>query len=335
MKRFGTAWLTTNRNCNNNCSWCYAKNTLGTKAIMDLEQTKVAVDELKRRGVKKIVLIGGEPTIYPHFFELSKYIAESGIQVSVASNGRKFANMEFVTKTKEAGISGVDISIKAITEEEYHANTHAYGLKEMLEGYHNLKSAGVHVSTSYVIVDDYKKHFDDFVSFLEREQITSVFIQFVKPTLSLETTYEIMPLDKMGKFVTYVYERLSKTNIDYTLEISFPICLIDEDIWDKLLKENRISNCCHVPRGSGINIDESFRVLPCNHFAEFPFAETPIDFADQTALDKLYATTAVKEFRATARMYPAKKCQTCDKWNICGGGCFTRWLTEDPNTYIK
>ena len=47
-----------------------------------------------------------------------------------------------------------------------------------------------------------------------------------------------MPLDKMGKFVTYIYERLSKTNIDYTLEISFPICLVEEDVWDNLLKEN-------------------------------------------------------------------------------------------------
>lgn len=335
MKRFGIAWLTTNRNCNNNCSWCYAKNTLGTKAMMDLETAKLAVDELKRRGVKKIVLIGGEPTIYPHFFELAQYIAESEIQVSVASNGRKFANIEFAQKAKEAGIEGVDISIKATSEEEYYANAHARGLGEMIAGYHNLKAVGVHVSTSYVVVDDDKKHFDEFVDFLEKEGISSVFVQFVKPTLSLNETYEIMPLDKMGKFVTYIYERLSKTNIDYTLEISFPICLVEEDVWDNLLKENRISNCCHVPRGSGINIDEAFRVLPCNHFAEFPFSDTPVDFSDETALDSLYETEAVKEFRKTARMYPAQKCETCDKWNICGGGCLTRWLTEDPNSYIK
>ena len=335
MKTFTTAWLTTNRNCNNNCSWCYAKNTLSSKARMDFEKAKMAVDELKRRCVKKIVLIGGEPTIYPNFCELVDYIKKQGIHVSVASNGRKFADMDFAKAVQNTGIHGVDISIKATSEEEYYASTHAHGLKEMVQGYHNLKELGVHVSTSYVVVSDDENKFDEFVSFLEREGIESVFIQFVKPTLSVNGTEPIMPLDKMGKFVTYIYNRMKSSNVKYGLEISFPICLIDDNIWEQLVAEQLVSNCCHVPRGTGINLDEAFRVLPCNHFAEFPFEDKPIDFSDSEHLDKLYESDAVKAFRNLARTYPAEKCVTCERWNICGGGCFTRWLCEDARTYIK
>ena len=335
MKKFKTAWLTTNRNCNNNCSWCYAKNTLSSKARMDFEKAKLAVDELKKRDVRKIVLIGGEPTIYPNFCELVEYISKQNIDVSVASNGRKFANMEFAKAVQAAGIHGVDISIKATNDDEYYVSTHAHGLREMVQGYHNLKELGIRVSTSYVVVSDDAQKFDELVNFLEREGIESVFIQFVKPTLSMNGTEPIMPLDKMGKFVKYIYTRMKTSSVKYGLEISFPICLIDDDIWEQLVNERLVSNCCHVPRGTGINFDESFRVLPCNHFAEFPFDDKPIDFNEPRMLDELYESAAVQEFRNLARTYPAEKCMTCDRWDICGGGCFTRWLCEDARTYIK
>ncbi|MBE5821367.1 MAG: radical SAM protein [Clostridiales bacterium] len=335
MKNFGVAWLTTNRNCNNNCSWCYARNQLSSKCKMDIEMAKMAVDKLKMRGVRKIVLIGGEPTIYPNFIELVKYIHVKDIKVVVASNGRIFKNIEFAQKAKEAGIDSVDISIKATDKKTYIDNTCADGFQEMIDGYHNLKKVGIKVTASYVIVNDSTEEFDKLIYFLEKENFTSISLQFVKPCLSLEEKDSIMSVDKMGKFVTYIYNRMKQTNINYGIEVSFPICMIEEEIWDKLVIENRISNCCHVPKGIGINFDENFKIIPCNHFAEFPFSEIPVDFNKENSIEEIMESEVVKEFRNIARSYPTVKCQTCDKWNICGGGCFTRWLTEDPNVYIK
>ena len=334
MKNFNVAWLTTNRTCNNHCNWCYAKNSLANTTIMDFSKAKIAVDELKRRGVKKIILIGGEPTIYNHFFEIISYIHQRNIKVRVASNGRMFKDISFAEKAKAAGLDGVNISIKATDEESYYANTNAYGLKEMLEGYHNLKNVGVKTSVSYVVVSDNQNEFDKLICFLEKENISSISIQFVKPVLSLDKKEHIMSLDDMGKFVEYIYRRMEETNIKYGIEISFPICLINETIFEKLVKGKHVSNCCHVPKGNGINFDETFKVMPCNHFNEFPFSD-PIDLNNEKALDELMDTEIVKEFRKKARSYPTEKCKKCDKWNICGGGCFTRWLMDDPNKYIK
>ncbi|MBR1653942.1 MAG: radical SAM protein [Clostridia bacterium] len=334
MKNFNVAWLTTNRTCNNKCNWCYAKNSLSKTTIMDFAKAKMAVDELKRRGVKRIVLIGGEPTIYTNFFELITYIHENNIKVRIASNGRLFKDISFAQRVKDAGVDGIDISIKATDEDSYYRNTNAYGLNEMVEGYHNLKKVGVRTSASYVVVNDSKEEFDNLINFLEREKFTSISIQFVKPVLSLNQKETIMRLDDMGKFVGYIYSRMKETNIKYGIEVSFPICLIDEEIFDNLVREGRINNCCHVPKGNGINFDEDFKVIPCNHFADFPFSDA-IDFSDDNALDKLMETDIVKEFRRKARSYPTEKCIKCDKWDICGGGCFTRWLMDDPNQYIK
>lgn len=330
---FSTAWFTTNRTCNNNCKWCYAQKTLNRKNVMDIEKAKRLLNELKERNLKRVILIGGEPTIYPNFIELIKYIHENGIRVSVATNGRKFSDENFAKKVLEAGIDGIDISLKAISEEEYVENTNSKGLMEMLKGYKNLKKLGFRPTVSYVIVNNDYKKFDELVCFLERFDISPVSIQFVKPVLN--SSEKIMDLKDMGDYVEVIYNRLNETNIDYYLEISFPLCLINEGVLEKLSHENRIINCCHVPSGSGIIFDEDFKIIPCNHFAEYPFSEKPISFSERDSIEKIMESDIAKEFRRMARCYPASKCESCNLWMQCGGGCFTRWLTLDPNDYIK
>lgn len=332
---FTTAWLTTNRTCNNQCNWCYAKNSLKSKTIMDLKKAKQLVDDLKKRHVKRIILIGGEPTIYPYFIDLVQYIRKNNIRVSIATNGRKFSDILFASQALDSGINGIDISLKAITEDEYISNTGSYGLKEMIEGYNNLKKLNFNPSVSYVIVDDNHDKFDKLVSFLIKNNISDCSFQFVKPVLDLNQTEELLDLKKMGHFVEYIYNKLSSTKINYSIEVSFPLCLISKEILEKLSKENRIINCCHVPRGSGINFDENFKIIPCNHFTDFPFSESPIDFSNNKSIDEIMNSSIVKDFRKKSRCYPALKCQSCNLWSQCGGGCFTRWLTLDPNDYIK
>ena len=123
--------------------------------------------------------------------------------------------------------------------------------------------------------------------------------------------------------------------ISYSMEISFPLCLIYEEILKELIAQGKIFNCCHVPRGTGIIFDQDFKVLPCNHFAEYPFSEESIDFSDKLSIEKLWESEVVKKFRKKTQCYPTKKCQECNLWLQCGGGCFTRWLYVDPNDYIK
>lgn len=52
LTRINQAWLTTNYNCNYNCTWCYAKKA-SRKKIMNLEIFKTYVDELKKNRSEK------------------------------------------------------------------------------------------------------------------------------------------------------------------------------------------------------------------------------------------------------------------------------------------
>lgn len=329
-----SAWLTTNRSCNNNCEWCYAQNEKLRNSNMDFEKAKQTIDYLAKEGISKIVLIGGEPTIYNHFVDIIKYIRNKGICASVATNGRKFADLQFAKNTVEAGVSGINISLKATSEEDYVKYTKKTGLSEMLKGYQNLCSIGFKPVISYVIVNDNKEEFEKVINLIESNKIEDVIFQFVKPVIELKKSSEIMDIKKMGQFVNYIYKRLKDVEFNYVLEVSFPLCLIDKDILNNLINEKKILTCCHIQKGAGIIFDTDFKVLPCNHFAGFPFDNKAFDPNEDT-ISALWCSNNVKKFRQKAQCYPSKVCKSCEIWNICGGGCFTRWLYINPNDYIS
>lgn len=335
MNEIKTGWLTITRKCNNFCEWCYTQKKLNCE-IMTKEDAFSSVNKLKELGAKRIVLIGGEPTLYDGLDELIKYIVSKNIKVSIATNGRKFSDIEFAKKIIESGVSSINISLKGTSELEYVKYTKSKGLNEAIKGYNNLLGLNFkNVSLSYVIVNDDKEHFDELVDLIEKEKLKNIVFQFVKPVLEIKSKNDIVDVKKLGKFVTYIYKKMKTTTTNYCLEISFPLCSVDSNILEKMINENRIITCCHVPTGKGLILDTDLKVLPCNHFAEFPYSEEPIGkLSAQQISDFLDSDICVK-LRNTAGSYPSEICANCDKWSICGGGCFTRWFYQEPNSLIE
>lgn len=331
------AWLTTNRSCNNNCSWCYASKAKNRDNYMDFEKSKKCVDTLEKIGVKSVVLIGGEPTLYPHIFELSSYIKSKGMNVSLASNGRKFADKDFAIKAIESGIKTINISIKALSEQEYITYTNSGGFEEMIAGYHNLIDNGGHPILSYVITSNDINRIEILLNLLKERNMNKIIFQFVKPTVTEEDgNQDLMKMNEMGEMCEKLYYLLEKfPEIEYKLEVSFPLCLINKEILQKYIDSNRLTTCCHLQSGRGIIFDVDFNVLPCNHFIGFPFTKKPLLLDNEKEIEELWDSKEVNEFRNKVKCYPSDVCCSCDMWDICGGGCVTRWLYENPNEYIK
>lgn len=129
---------------------------------MNLEDIKKYVNSLSKVGVNKIILIGGEPTIYDDIVKTIKYISNKGMSVSMASNGRMFSDYRFAKKLVDSGLKTCNISIKGADEDEYLKNTNSIGFNQMVEGYKNLRKLAINVSTSYVLCDNDHKKFDKF-----------------------------------------------------------------------------------------------------------------------------------------------------------------------------
>ena len=69
IEKFNLAWLVLTYACNNRCRWCYASSNnsyLAKSKTFREERQDGTLDLLKDIGIRKITLIGGEPSIYPN-----------------------------------------------------------------------------------------------------------------------------------------------------------------------------------------------------------------------------------------------------------------------------
>lgn len=73
--------------CNLNCSFCSVKKRKRNFRI-EIDVAKKYVRDLIGRGLKAVILTGGgEPTLYPRFNELVRWVADKGLKTALITNG--------------------------------------------------------------------------------------------------------------------------------------------------------------------------------------------------------------------------------------------------------
>jgi hypothetical protein len=107
-------------NCNYSCPHCFTKSGPSVNASIDLNILKNYVDQLPPNKVEAITLVGGEPTLYPDFFEFLDYAnttrSKKGYPrtIDMISNGSWFTSPEdaykFLKRMKTSGLDNVIVS---------------------------------------------------------------------------------------------------------------------------------------------------------------------------------------------------------------------------------
>ena len=75
------------RRCNFNCVYCYAKDDLNYDNELTREEIRDLILQAKDLGARKIIVLGGEPMIYPHILEMIAFIKSEGLYVEMFTNG--------------------------------------------------------------------------------------------------------------------------------------------------------------------------------------------------------------------------------------------------------
>jgi len=68
------------------------------------------VDQIADFGVTSLAFSGGEPLMRKDFFEVARHAVESGLYVSLATNGT-LLNKERVRLTEKIGLNYVEVSL--------------------------------------------------------------------------------------------------------------------------------------------------------------------------------------------------------------------------------
>ena len=248
----------------------------------------------------------------------------------MATNGRKFEDVEFCKKAYEAGLYSINISIKGSNEEEYMMNTNSNGFLQTIKGYENDNYYGIKTSLSYVLCNTDTKKFDNFWEVVKEHHLNNILFQLYKP--SAEDEKKIISIKELSLLCKYVYDKIYKEEINFVFEMSIPLCSLDKNMLTHMILKNRIITCCHIAKGAGMIFDSDFNILPCNHFMGHPLNDTKIKLDE---LVEFWNSNNAKQFRKIIGKYPSEICSRCKKWYQCGGGCAIRWLSSNPSEAIN
>ena len=104
-------WISITGLCNNNCRFCldsHRKDRFHRKKEDIFDELKKA----REKGNTKIIISGGDPTIHPDFIEIIKKSSELGFsKIQAITNGRMFADLQFLKKAVDVGLSEITFSI--------------------------------------------------------------------------------------------------------------------------------------------------------------------------------------------------------------------------------
>lgn len=108
-------WLEVNliEKCNGSCAWCIEKNGYHPK---EHAPWWVIASKALSSGKTNIILLGGEPTLYPSLQEIIQVIYSAGRKVWITTNGEKLSPSFVLSKL--SGITGINISVHSFDLEQ-------------------------------------------------------------------------------------------------------------------------------------------------------------------------------------------------------------------------
>lgn len=96
------------RQCNMKCIYCNINSAI--RKDLTLDEWKKAVDIIKNLGAKEIVILGGEPTLYPYIVELVEYISKDAkLTCNLTTNA--FGNFDLVKQLLDNGLNSLGVSV--------------------------------------------------------------------------------------------------------------------------------------------------------------------------------------------------------------------------------
>ena len=330
------AWITVNRNCNMRCKWCYAKGSEYC-GEMSLEFAKKLAVLIYDCGIKKLILIGGEPTLWSHLFNFNKFCRKLGLETVLATNALRFSSDVFWEKYKEDPNDSVGISLKGYDELSCKKIARITDFDSVVSGLRRgLDFFQSGVSTVYNSSDP--KELIDTANFSKEIGASYLSVGFCTPSITKEGSDGsfLTPINKVVASVVSAYKEISCImNDKISFSMKFPLCLWPEDFIESLIAKKQISTLCQLRQKTGLIFGVSGEVIVCNTLFDYPIGGFERDFSAREEFLKFLNTPLIAGYYNKLNNYPSEKCISCKKYPVCGGGCPMLWSFYKADKVIK
>lgn len=331
------AWITVNRSCNLRCPWCYAKGTgYEPQEIMSFELAKCLASSLKSIDVSQVQLIGGEPTLWPQLLKFNRLAIELGVNTNIITNAMRFGDDDFWEKYIEAPNSTAGISIKASRPEEMMTMTGVNKFKQITLGIRRaIEFFQCGVSVTYNTF--YTDKLNDLAMYAMDLGARSLKIDFCSTVFESGSANNqfMVPPTEIVKNIIRDHDRLVEiTEGRFVLEMNMPLCLWPPGFIQHLIDNDQILSVCHLFNREGLIFDTDGNLIVCNGLFEYPIGKYGTDFDSSESLLDYINQTEISSFYDKIIALPSEKCQTCEIYDWCGGGCPLKWAVYNPYKII-
>lgn len=125
------------RPCNSACLYCAVPPHEDAQGFLPVAEIPAIAEAGQRVGCDRAILIGGEPTIYPHLQEALTLLREAGLSDRhiVMTNGLRLAEPGFVASLYQGGVRTFHVSIDTVDAATYDRLSRSTGrLDKQLRG---------------------------------------------------------------------------------------------------------------------------------------------------------------------------------------------------------
>lgn len=311
--------------CNQKCPYCFAIDAMSIAANtqdgreMSIENLNKVMDFMKRSGVSRFNMIGGEPTLHSRFEEVYDIISDNGFSVMIFSNGVIDKHkVEFLSKKDNL----VSILLNIRQPEEYSAKD----WEKILYTCSRLNKA---VTLSYRV---YKMDFDpgflfDLIDEYRLKRLINWAIacpSLVRNNVYVRLEDHERAIERMVKFSAVSKKR----NINWYTDSGFILCAFSNGKLEALRQ-----NVGFIPETNcypAIEVAPDLRVFRCFGLASKSRPQLELtDFNNLSEVERYFFAKSLP-FKRIGGMDNCFKCEHLISQK-CGGGCMVHILKRFPD----
>ncbi|MFH1396971.1 MAG: radical SAM protein [Candidatus Omnitrophota bacterium] len=185
------------RKCNQYCPYCFSNANNTNDSSTEDPALEMIIERVKSFYGDVIYLFGGEPTLREDLLEVIKKIKEERFRVILFTNGKKLADLDYVSGLKKAGVDAIILQFDSLNDQD-NIKIRGESLLELkLKAVSNLKACGIYLMLYVNVVeginDDKVKVLFDFAL-----QVNNVRILFFNPLWNIGRQASKTTLDAAG-----------------------------------------------------------------------------------------------------------------------------------------
>ncbi|MGM0574581.1 MAG: radical SAM protein [Myxococcota bacterium] len=224
--------------CNNRCVFCVSGQMTERGLVRPIPERMVvdALETAAAQGVRKVTLLGGEPTLQKSFLPALRRAVDLGFEdIIIFTNGVKARRRSYVEQIVEMGRFTWRFSIQGANEEAHDRVVGRRGaFQRIVDGMTHLRDLGQDITANMCINEHSYRSLPDFPDLVRRHGIRQLHIDMIRPADAGDRTdaylESIMPrYADMAPYIAEMLEGFEAIDPDFDVNIgNFPYCLLPE-----------------------------------------------------------------------------------------------------------